>query len=123
MDTQLKYPQNTECILNIENIQLKIWVEKSFGAPSDDQHQALPSEPYASRTMHRHSHAEIFCCPCGFLHINTDSQIIQLDKGDIAVIPGGLQELTHTGNIGIGGIVPAEGGGIVLIHLCSQFLL
>ncbi len=90
MDTQLKYPQNTECILNIENIQLKIWVEKSFGAPSDDQSQVLPSEPYANRTMHRHSHSEIFCCPCGFLHINTDSQIIQLDKGDIAVIPGGI---------------------------------
>ena len=90
MDTQLKYPQNTECILNIENIQLKIWVDKSFGTPSDEQRESLPSEPYASRTMHRHSHAEIFCCPSGFLHINTDGQIIQLNKGDIAVIPSGI---------------------------------
>ena len=90
MDTQLKYPQNTECILNIENIQLKILIDKSFGTPTNEQSQVLPSEPYANHTMHRHSHSEIFCCPCGFLHINTDSQIIQLDKGDIAVIPGGI---------------------------------
>ena len=90
MDTQLKYPQNTECILNIENIRLKIWVDKSFGTQTGEQTEPLSSEPYASRTVHRHSHAEIFCCPSGCLHINTDGQIIQLNKGDIAVIPSGI---------------------------------
>jgi AraC-like DNA-binding protein len=90
MENQLIYPENTECILNIENLQLKIWVDKTGNLPADD-HTMLPdTAPYAVHTPHQHAHAEMFCCPMGCLHINTPDRILQLNRGDIAVIPGGI---------------------------------
>ena len=90
MENQLIYPQNTECILNIENIQLKIWVEKTGDQSNDDSAMLPDTAPYAVHTPHHHAHTEMFCCPMGCLHINTPDKIIQLNRGDIAVIPGGI---------------------------------
>ena len=90
MENQLIYPQNTECILNIENIQLKIWIDKT-GDMIAAEHTTVPdTAPYAGHLPHRHAHAEIFCCPMGCMHINTTDRIIQINQGDIAVIPGGI---------------------------------
>ena len=90
MESKIVYPQNDECILNIENIQLILLVDKT----NDVAVQALPrmtgTETYAKHTFHQHAHVEIFCCPGGCLSLNTTNGIIQLYKGDIAVIPSGI---------------------------------
>lgn len=90
MDTKLKHPLNTECVLNIENLRLKILVDKTDAVMTD----GLPAHPdtdaYAGNTPHQHAYTEIFCCPNGTLHINAVNQIIRLNKGDIAIIPDGI---------------------------------
>lgn len=90
MDTKLKHPLNTECVLNIENIRLKILVEKADDAMTNDLPLYPDADVYAGSTPHQHAYTEIFCCPNGYLHINTVNQIIRLNKGDIAIIPDGI---------------------------------
>ena len=90
MDSKLKCPKNTEYCMNIENVQLKIWVVQAPDLERERSDENTDSEPYANHTAHRHAHTEIFCCPSGCLHIQTEDRILQLNRGDIAVIPAGI---------------------------------
>ena len=90
MDSKLKCPKNTEYCMNVENVQLKIWVYQAPDQKNERSVENAESEPYANHTAHRHAHTEIFCCLSGCLHIQTDDRILQLNRGDIAVIPAGI---------------------------------
>jgi len=83
MDKKIIYPHSRECILNIENIRLKLLIDKA-GEISERENY----EQYSNQTLHRHAHAEIFCCLKGCLNINTEKEVLSLYKDDIAVIPG-----------------------------------
>ena len=49
MDTKLKHPLNTECVLNIENVRLKILVDKTDAVVTD----GLPASGHG-RVCRRH---------------------------------------------------------------------
>lgn len=80
MDDKILFPIKNEYTANVENIALSLFTYNRCINPSER----------VDSTLHVHPFSEIFSCTEGKVYIHTDSQIITLNPGDIAIVPSGI---------------------------------
>lgn len=75
--------QTNEYAIQIDNLLMKLFTD----IEGDNSNIRLTS------SLHTHSHAEIFSCNNGNVHIKTEHCTATLYPGDIAIVPSGLMHL------------------------------
>ena len=83
MKKSIEFVAKEESAVHLENVALCMLRVRTKQA----------SAPYANQnadTLHTHSHAELFACLEGSVHLQTASGILVLQPGDIAIVPSGF---------------------------------
>ena len=81
MSNNISFPQKKEHTLQLENITLRVLTYPVYEHPTAAAH-ALP--------LHTHAHAELFACSEGSFPLQTESGLLVMAAGDVAIVPPGF---------------------------------
>ena len=82
MNESIQFVVKQESTVQLENISVCMLRARTG--------QTLPAATQNTDTLHTHSHAELFACIAGSVHLQTASGILVLQPGDIAIVPSGF---------------------------------
>lgn len=97
MEEKIALRKNTETILRIENIRFGHLYEDVNKEPESRQNENTDGKYDTGAIMHTHAYVEIFGCPCGSFCIQTEQGVCTLYKGDIVIVPVGVQHTLMAG--------------------------
>ncbi len=83
MNEAIQFVVKEESAVQLENVAVCMLRARTRQAPA-------PHIKQNADTLHTHSHAELFACVGGSVHLQTASGILVLQPGDIAIVPSGF---------------------------------
>ena len=96
MNEELYMAQMRKSTVALEDIALQMMVNVSTGAAMPpDTDKAAPGS-LLGLIRHCHQYSEIFACTGGQLWLSTENGLLQLDAGDLVVVPSGASKRTIT---------------------------
>ena len=81
MSGNISFPQKKEHTLQVENVTLRMLTYPVYEHPTSEANK-LP--------LHTHAHAELFACMEGSFPLQTESGLLLVAAGDIAIVPPGF---------------------------------
>ena len=81
MSNNISFPQKREHTLQVENVTLRMLTYPVYEHPTAEANK-LP--------LHTHAHAELFACSEGSFPLQTESGLLVMAAGDVAIVPPGF---------------------------------
>lgn len=128
MNEELYMAQMRKSTVALEDIALQMMVNVSTGAAMPpDTDKAAPGS-LLGLIRHCHQYSEIFACTGGQLWLSTENGLLQLDAGDLVVVPSGASHVhipnlheKGRGSFAFTGIQRQTSGCQPLYRQCERF--